>query len=77
MSNSEEQLKQLIKDGRKIEAIKMLREHDKLGLKESKERVEALQALMIQSGEMDASRAGAGCAGIVLLIMCGLSFFVF
>lgn len=75
MSSSKEQLKQLIKDGRKIEAIKMLREHDGLGLKESKERVEHLQQLMIDAGELDSSAVKGGCSGVLLISFCAAFFF--
>ena len=74
---AEEQLKTLIKSGQKIQAIKFLREHDGCGLKESKERVEAIERLMVEAGEIDASKTvtKGGCTGLLMLI--GLASLLF
>jgi ribosomal protein L7/L12 len=49
----------LAHEGKKIEAIKLLREQTGLGLKESKEKVDALMG-----------QSGGGCASVVLFIAC-------
>lgn len=52
-----------LKQGRKIEAIKLVREATGLGLKEAKDAVEALALMRGFSGTGGST---AGCAGVVL-----------
>lgn len=66
-SELEKQLLDLMRQGRKIDAIKLYRERTHQGLKEAKDAVEAL-----------ASHHGipvtrSGCAGLVLLLLAALS----
>lgn len=66
----EEEVLSLLEQGRKIEAIKIYREHSGKGLKESKEAVEALA---VERG----IPSGSGCFGGILLgllILAGLGF---
>ena len=49
---------ELAREGRKIEAIKRLREQTGLGLKEAKEQVEELTG-----------NRGSGCASVILILM--------
>ncbi len=64
-----EDVKAALKAGRKLEAIKLLRRESELGLKEAKERIDAVEAEMIAQGEMP-PRA-KGCLGAVLLLFTG------
>ncbi len=57
----------LMRDQKKISAIKLYREHHQTGLKEAKDAVEALAA---QHG---IATQGPGCAGVVLLGIVGLA----
>jgi ribosomal protein L7/L12 len=63
-------LRELMFSGRKIEAIKLYREISGLGLKESKEAVEALEAsLRKESPEKFSSASrGKGCLGASAVI---------
>ena len=72
----EEQLKTLIKSGQKIQAIKFLRGQDGCGLVQAKERVEQIERLMVEAGELDAKKASTngGCTGLCLLV--GLTGFI-
>ena len=55
--------------GRKIEAIKLHREQTGLGLKESKEAVERLEAeLRVASPESFTKSAGAGCLSMMVAV---------
>ncbi|MBA2116859.1 ribosomal protein L7/L12 [Bremerella alba] len=63
-------IKQQIRQGNKLEAIKTLREESGIGLKEAKDQVDAIQAKMIADGET-LPKAG-GCAGVLILIAAGL-----
>ncbi len=66
------ELAELIINRRKIDAIKLYREETGLGLKESKEAVEALeQEMRAAAPEKFPARSG-GCAGVVLLGVAGL-----
>lgn len=67
-SSEFDEIKQLIKQGRKIDAIKQLRADTGQGLKEAKDTVEAIQAKMVELGEIEAP-AASGCAGMVLLMI--------
>ena len=57
----------ILRQGRKIQAIKLYREQTGAGLKEAKDAVEQLAANEGMSSQ------GAGCAGVVLLVLavCG------
>ena len=61
----EPELRQLLRDGRKIEAVKRFRETTGLGLKESKDAIEALER-----GTPDSKKSG--CLGVLLLPLLGL-----
>lgn len=65
--SSLEEIKQLLRQGQKIAAIKALREDTGMGLKESKEQVEAIQAKMIADGEELPKTSG--CMGAILLMV--------
>lgn len=58
---------ELISSGRKIEAIKFLREEDNCGLAEAKQQVEILQRKLAKTGRMDPVAAKSGCASILLI----------
>jgi ribosomal protein L7/L12 len=62
----EEQLLELLRGGKKIEAIKLYREKTGAGLKEAKDDIEAL------AKEHDISPSGAGCAGVLLIAAAAL-----
>lgn len=49
----------LVREGKKIEAIKLLRDQTGLGLKEAKDKIDAV----------DGSRGKGGCAGSILLLV--------
>lgn len=68
-----DQIKQQIRQGQKIQAIKTLREESGIGLKEAKDQVEAIQAKMIADGEV--LPKASGCAGAMILIAAGLGSF--
>ena len=57
----EQELLDLLRQGRKIEAIKRYREATGVGLKEAKDAVEALAA------RHGIAAKGSGCAGVVLI----------
>lgn len=60
-------IKEALYRGQKIEAIKIYRDQTHLGLKESKEAIEKLEAeLRSASPEKFTARTG-GCGGLVLL----------
>ena len=63
------ELQALIFHGRKIEAIKLYREHTKLGLKEAKDAVEVLEStLRKQSPEkFTAAPKTGGCASVIVV----------
>jgi hypothetical protein len=58
---------ELVRGGKKIQAIKVYRERHGVGLKDAKDAVEALAA---QHG---VTAQGSGCAGVVLLGLVGLA----
>lgn len=58
---------ELMRGGKKIQAIKVYRERYHVGLKEAKDAVEALAA------EHRIAAQGSGCAGMALLGMVGLA----
>jgi ribosomal protein L7/L12 len=66
--------------GRKIEAIKLYREHADCGLKEAKEFVETLQAqLREQMPEKFTASSQSGCtvSSAMLLVAVGVVFYLF
>lgn len=71
-SSSLDEVKRLVQSGRKIEAIKLVREESGLGLKEAKERVDAVETQMIANGEMPPK--AKGCVGVILLLSLGCGF---
>lgn len=60
-------LKDLLRQSRKIEAIRVLRNETGLGLKEAKEKVEQLEKGMVAAGELEPVRGG--CAIGMFLLM--------
>jgi hypothetical protein len=60
--NLETEILDLMRGHKKIEAIKIYREHTKVGLKEAKDFVESLAA-------KHGVAPGAGCGGMVLLMI--------
>ena len=60
-NESDDEVLKLLRSGQKIAAIKAYRERTGLGLKESKDAVEALAA------EHEIAPSSSGCAGVVLL----------
>lgn len=66
-------LSDAIFQGRKIDAIKIHREATGMGLKESKDEVEAIEAELRQSHPekfaLSRPDAGSGCLGAVLLLI--------
>ena len=67
------ELIEVIKTGRKIEAIKMHREVTGQGLKESKEAVEALaKTLAAENPEEYGALVGSGKSGCASVIVMGL-----
>ncbi|MBI1247397.1 hypothetical protein GC197_06065 [bacterium] len=65
-----DEIKRLLRQGQKIQAIKVLREASGIGLKEAKEQVEAIQAKMVADGEELPKMTG--CAGAMILFAAGL-----
>ncbi|MHC2067345.1 ribosomal protein L7/L12 [Bremerella sp. T1] len=63
-------IKQYLRQGQKIQAIKALREESGIGLKEAKDQVDAIQAKMIADGE--SLPKASGCAGVLILFAAGL-----
>ena len=66
----EGQVLALMQGQKKIEAVKLYRQQTGLGLKEAKDAVEALAA------KHGMSPKGAGCAGMVLLMVVVFTFIV-
>jgi ribosomal protein L7/L12 len=63
LSDLDQQILELMKGQKKIEAIKLYRGKTGKGLKEAKDAVEALAA------KYGIESKGAGCAGVVLLLI--------
>lgn len=65
--------------GRKIEAIKLYRELTGLGLKESKEEIEAIEgSLRAQFPDKFAARPkGSGCLGSTMVLCCAAALIVY
>ncbi|MBI2191263.1 MAG: ribosomal protein L7/L12 [Planctomycetes bacterium] len=55
--------------GRKIEAIKLYREMTGLGLKESKDAVDKLEAELAEKNPNEFRKPKAGCATVLLLVL--------
>jgi hypothetical protein len=72
--NSSEDILTALKAGRKIEAIKLMREQRGLALKEAKEEVEKLEARMREQGELPA-KTNSGCGSSAMLVMAGFMVF--
>ena len=70
---SQDIVKQQLRQGQKIQAIKTLREETGMGLKEAKEQVDAIQAKMIADGET--LPKASGCAGALILFAAGMGSF--
>jgi ribosomal protein L7/L12 len=68
----EQEIVALLEQGRKIQAIKLYREHTGTGLKEAKQAVEAVAA---ERGIP--SKAGIGCLGLVLIGATTSAWFAF
>ena len=67
------QVQQALFQGQKIEAIKLYREATNLGLKESKDAVEKMEAELRQrSPERFTAKASKGCAGVLLLMVAAM-----
>jgi hypothetical protein len=64
-----QQIRAALFAGRKIEAIKLHREATGMGLKQSKDFVDALdqQLRKTNPGDFSTAPAGKGCAGVVIL----------
>jgi len=69
-----------LQQGRKIEAIKLVREVEGLGLKEAKDRVEAFEAsdpMLRERSSAGSSGDRKGCLwGVVLIALGVLAFFL-
>jgi hypothetical protein len=61
-----DRVRQLVQDGKKIEAIKWVREQADLGLKEAKDAVEAIERGETPDLRLHASAAAHGVAGVDL-----------
>jgi hypothetical protein len=64
----QEQVKSLLLQGKKIEAIKIYREVSGLGLKESKDAVELIESNLRGSGLLQA-KTKSGCFGLLSLVL--------
>src|SRR3972149_6266604 len=62
----EEEILGLIRDKKKIEAIKLYREKTGVDLKEANDNVEAL------AKKYNIESSGAGCAGVVLIVIAAV-----
>jgi len=69
-SGNKSEIRRLIKEHKKLEAIKLIREQSGGGLKEAKDQADAIQSEMIANGEMEAPK---GCTAMILLFIAGLS----
>jgi len=58
----------LIKSGKKLQAIKRIREESGIGLKEAKDQADAIQEQLIEAGQMERPSA-AGCGAVVLILI--------
>jgi hypothetical protein len=68
MSQQNDAIIQQLQIGRKIEAIKLMREQRGLGLKEAKEEVDKLEAQLRREGKLP-EKTGSGCALSLLLLL--------
>ncbi len=69
----QETLKELIFQGKKIEAIKKYREQTGMGLKESKEAVEAMTAQLRADYPDQVQEGVSGCAPMILFAFISLA----
>jgi hypothetical protein len=67
--SADAEIRSLLRDRRKIEAIKVLRQHTGLGLKEAKDKVEAIERDL---GLPPAGATGAGPVGAAVIIILGI-----
>ncbi len=63
----DDEVRRLLAAGRKINAIKFVREKNGMGLKEAKDYVEAIEARLTPQELSAATNARSGCAPFVLL----------
>jgi hypothetical protein len=71
-SGLDSEVRQLLQSGQMIEAVKLVRERTGLGLKEAKDRVDAVAA-GLPPGSDRRSRSGAGgCLGCLAVIVAGV-----
>ena len=63
---TDHEIRELLLAGKKIEAIKQYRESSGLGLKESKDAVEAIETDLRKTGLLP--QKSAGCFGLLLLL---------
>lgn len=69
-SSADAEIRSLLRDRRKIEAIKVLRVHTGIGLKEAKDRVDALERAL---GLPPAGPAGfSGLLAVAAIVILGL-----
>lgn len=61
-----DEIKSLLKAGKKIEAIKRVREETGRGLKEAKDLVDAIEQKMVADGELEKVNS-IGCSSMILL----------
>jgi ribosomal protein L7/L12 len=64
---TDNEIRELLLAGKKIEAIKQYREASGLGLKESKDAVEAIEKELRKTGQLP--QKSAGCVGLLLLLV--------
>ncbi len=75
---AEEQIRQAISEGRKIEAVQLYREWTKLGLKEAKENIDRIAEAMRLGLPADfaprpSKSAAKGCLAVLCLCVAGLA----
>ena len=69
-SNAVEQITQAILSGNKIEAIKLYREQNNVGLKEAKDAVDKMEAeLRSASPDKFSVTKASGCLGVMTLVI--------
>ena len=67
-SEPNEDLKEFMREGRKIQGIKYLRETTGLGLKDAKEEYERMERMLVARGELEEQR-GKGCGVLPVLLL--------
>ncbi|WP_254507758.1 ribosomal protein L7/L12 [Anatilimnocola floriformis] len=63
-----QQIEQLVRQGQKLEAIKIYRQQAGCSLLEAKQEVEALEAALTQQPAAGGGSGGRGCFGMVILL---------